>query len=230
MHSMGLSVLPKSIDWRTKGAVTDVKEQGECGSCWAFSTVGALEGAQFRKTGRLVSLSVQNLIDCSDPKLRIREKCHGRQLHRAFEFIKENGGIDTDRSYPYKGIGGICKYNPKNAGAKLRDVKDISEGDELKLQQAIATIGPISISVDSSRESFQHYSGGIYYDRKCSSNVYDLDHSMVVIGYGTDKNGKDYYIIKNSYGTDWGEKGYMRLARNRNNHCGIANDAMYPVV
>lgn len=211
---MGLSALPKSIDWRTKGAVTSVKEQGHCGSCWAFSTAGALEGAYFRKTGHLVSLSVQNLVDCSNPKLSIYNKCHGRPLHQAFEYIRENGGIDTDKSYPYKATGGSCEYNPKNAVVTLRGVKDLPEGNEFLLQQAIAKIGPISISVDSSRESFQHYSGGIYYDPKCSSNVEDLDHSMLVVGYGTDKKGRDYYIIKNSYGTDWGEKGIFLAGTN----------------
>lgn len=227
---MGLAhaAIPKSIDWRTKGYVTKVKEQGDCGSCWAFSVTGAIEGQKFRKTGSLVQLSVQNLVDCMNKNER--HKCNGQSRHEAMDYIKHNGGIDTERAYPYKAIAGSCKYNPRNSAATLKSYKDIPEGDETLLQQSIANIGPISVCVDASHDSFQHYSGGIYYEPKCGSSDDDLDHAVLAVGYGTDKHGKDYYIIKNSWGRDWGEVGYMRLARNRKNHCGIATDATYPII
>lgn len=231
LHLMQLAhaAIPKSVDWRTKGAVSDVEEQSHCGSCWAFSVVGALEGQHFRKTGRLIELSPQNLVDCIDS--HAHNKCSGQSRHEAMDYIKHNGGIDTERTYPYRAVGGSCKYSSRNSGATLNGYKDIPEGDETSLQQAIANIGPISVCVDASHDSFQHYSGGIYYEPKCGCRDDDLDHAVLVVGYGTDsKTGKDYYLLKNSWGTDWGISGYMKLARNGKNHCGIATDATYPVI
>lgn len=231
-HVIGLAYtsLPKSIDWRTKGAVSEVEDQGDCGSCWAFSVAGALEGQHFRKTGVLVQLSPQNLVDCINPKSDACEKCRGQPRHEAMDYIKRNGGIDTEKTYPYRAVGGSCKYRARNSGATLRTYKNLPEGNERSLQQAIANIGPISVCVDASHDSFQQYSGGIYYEPKCGSHDDDLTHAVLAVGYGTDKHGRDYYIIKNSWGTDWGEKGYMRLARNRKNHCGVATDATYPTI
>lgn len=251
-HLMQLAnaVLPESIDWRTKGAVTDVEEQGKCGSCWAFSILGALESQQFRKTGHLIQLSPQNLVDCANAK----HKCEGQSRHNAMDYIKRNG-VETERMYPYRAVGGKCKYNRRKSVATLKGYRDLPEGDETRLQQAIANVGPISVCVDASHKSFQHYSGGIYYEPKCGSSDDDLDHAVLVVGYSTDRNGKDYYIVKNSWGEDWGrkkkrfvalhffpislfiqftrfsgEKGYMKLARNQNNHCGVATIATYPIV
>lgn len=219
--------LPKSIDWRQKGAVTAVKDQGDdCGSCWSFSTTGALEGQYFRKTGKLISLSEQNLIDCTNP--HGYSKCSGRSRHDAFEWIKDHGGIETEKSYPYKGVGGSCKYERKCAAATLRKYVDIRKGDEKKLQEAIATIGPISIAVDASHRSFQFYSSGIYYEPKCKPDK--MDHAVLVVGYGTDRHDRDFYIVKNSWGKHWGESGYMRMSRNRRNNCGVATSGIYPIV
>lgn len=138
------AILPKSVDWRIKGAVTEVKNQAHGQVCWAFSTTGALEGQHFRKTGHLVSLSEQNLIDCINST--DQNSCATRSRHEAFEYIKNNGGIDTEMSYPYEAMSGSCKYKSKNLGAKLQGYNDVPEGDERKLQEAIATIGPISVS------------------------------------------------------------------------------------
>lgn len=219
--------LPKSIDWRKKGAVTNVKRQGKnCGSCWAFSSVGALEGQHYRKTGHLLSLSPQNLIDCTDT--HGKGKCHGRSRHEAFDWIKEHGGIESDKMYPYRAKGGPCKYNKNRSVATLRGYMDIPIGDEKKLQDAIANIGPISVALDTSHESFWYYSSGIYYEPKCNDD--NLNHALLAVGYGTDEKGRDYFILKNSWGDNWGEDGYIRIARNKKNHCGIASSATYPVV
>lgn len=220
---------PPSVDWRIDGAVTAIKDQGdECGSCWAFSTTGALEGQHFRKTGKLVSLSEQNLVDCSS--VYGNEGCDGGWIENAFQYIKDNGGIDTEKTYPYKATENGCKFKKRVSGAIVNGYVDIPEGNESKLMAAIATIGPISIAMDSSHESFQFYSSGIYYEPKCQRRLDKLDHAMLAVGYGTDKRTRDYYIVKNSWGTDWGDRGYIKMARNRKNHCGIATDAKFPLV
>lgn len=219
--------LPKSIDWRNKGAVTKVKRQGEnCGSCWAFSTVGALEAQHFRNTGRLVSLSPQNLIDCTDT--HGNGKCVGRSRREAWDWIREHDGIESERMYPYKGRGGRCKYKKERSVATLRDYMFVPSGDEMKLQEAIANIGPISVAIDASHESFWYYSSGIYHEPNCNEDY--INHAVLVVGYGVDEKGREYYIIKNSWGENWGEDGYMKLARNKKNHCGIASSATYPIV
>lgn len=146
----------------------------------------------------------------------------------AFKYIIENEGINTEESYPYEAIDGTCKYNPESPVATAKNFVEIYIEDEDELTVAIANIGPVSVTIDSSHESFQFYSEGIYYEQQC--NECYLTHSALVVGYGTDENGEDYYIVKNSWGKSWGDKGYIKMARNRNNHCGIATLATYPLV
>ncbi|KAI4465798.1 cysteine protease family c1-related [Holotrichia oblita] len=217
--------LPPRVDWRKQGAVTEVKNQGQCGSCWAFSATGSLEGQHFRKTKKLISLSEQNLVDCSE---RFgNQGCEGGLMTNAFKYVKANHGIDTEKSYPYEAEDDRCRYNSKNSGATDTGYKNIPSGNEKALQSAVATVGPVSVGIDASLPSFQFYSGGIYYEPECSTE--EIDHGVLAVGYDS-QGGHDYWIVKNSWGEDWGMQGYINMARNKENNCGIATMASYPLV
>jgi len=217
---------PASVDWRTQGYVTPVKDQGQCGSCWAFSAIASLEGQNFKKTGTLVSLSEQNLVDCSGKFGN--QGCNGGWMDQAFQYIQDNKGVDTEASYPYTAQDGACAFNPATIGATVTGFTDVAKGDESALTDAIAANGPISVAIDASNESFQLYSSGVYDEPACSSSL--LDHGVTAVGYDTDASGVAYYIVKNSWAEVWGMKGYINMSRNKNNQCGIASAASWPLV
>uniref|UniRef100_A0A8C6J8G1 Cathepsin K n=1 Tax=Melopsittacus undulatus TaxID=13146 RepID=A0A8C6J8G1_MELUD len=212
---------PAAVDWRRKGYVTPVKNQGQCGSCWAFSAVGALEGQLKRRTGNLLALSPQNLVDC----VATNDGCGGGYMTNAFEYVRHNRGIDSEDAYPYIGQDQSCMYSPTGKAAKCRGYREIPVGNERALKRAVARIGPIAVGIDASLPSFQFYSRGVYYDQSC--NGQNINHAVLAVGYGTQK-GTKHWIIKNSWGEEWGNKGYVLLARNRDNACGIANLASFP--
>lgn len=217
--------LPKSVDWREVGAVSSVKDQELCGCCWAFATIGAVEGQRFLKDCKpLISLSVQNLVDCTESNVG----CLGGVVDNAYQYIMDNNGIATEESYPYKSMDSECKFNATSkVNITIRGYRDIDKGDEQQLQDALANVGPISVALQATHDSFQHYKSGIYHEPKCDPNK--VDHGVLAVGYGADKDGQEYYIVKNSWGTKWGENGYVKIPRNKNNHCGIATQANYPI-
>lgn len=181
-----------------------------------------MEGQNFRKTGKLISLSEQNLVDCSHEN----GGCEGGNMELAFEFIKNEGGINTEDSYPYEASVGSCRYDKKNIGATVTGHKVIQVGNEDDLMKAVASVGPISVAIVVTN-SFMKYRSGVFYDATCSGK--EITHAVLVVGYGTE-NGDDYWLVKNSWGAGWGDKGYIKMARNKNNNCDIATYALYPTL
>jgi len=222
--------LPVSIDWRQSGVVTGIKNQGQCGSCWSFSATGSMEGAHALATKNLTSLSEENLVQCSQKEGD--QGCNGGLMDDAFQYVITNKGIDTEASYPYTSgngqTGGPCAFKKVNIGATISSFKDVTSGSESALQVAVGTIGPVSVAIDASHQSFQFYSGGIYYEPACSST--QLDHGVLSVGYGANSTGTQFWLVKNSWGTDWGLAGYIMMSRNHGNNCGIATAASYPIV
>ncbi|XP_009390652.2 cysteine protease XCP1-like [Musa acuminata AAA Group] len=216
--------LPRSVDWRKKGAVTPVKNQGGCGSCWAFSTVAAVEGISQIVTGNLTSLSEQELIDCDTT---FNHGCKGGLMDYAFAFIIASGGLRTEEDYPYLMEEGTCEE--KRGGLELvvtiSGYEDVPRNSEESFLKTLAH-QPVSVAVEASGRDFQFYRGGIF-DGPCGTQ---LDHGVAAVGYGTSK-GQDYIMVKNSWGPSWGEKGYIRMKRNtgkREGQCGIYKMASYP--
>ncbi|KAK9721045.1 Cathepsin propeptide inhibitor domain (I29) [Popillia japonica] len=201
---------PESIDWRELGAVTPVKNQGLCASCHAFSAAGAVEGQNFRKYGVLVELSPQNLVDCPQEKKYQSFGCNGGYVDENFKYIKENPGINVDPTYVYEAANGPCRFKPDSIGANVTGYVDIPEGDEKALEAAVAALGPVSVGIDASQMTFQFYSQGVYYDEDCKNEAKSVNHAVLVVGFGREPDGQKYWLVKNSYGPEWGNGGYIK--------------------
>jgi cathepsin L len=217
------SSLPASVDWTTKGAVTGVKDQGQCGSCWSFSATGSTEGAWFLAKGQLVSLSEQQLMDCS--KSEGNNSCEGGLMDYAFEYIISNKGICAESAYPYTAQdSNTCK--PCTNVASISSYQDVAQTED-DLAAAV-TQQPVSVAIEADQSAFQFYSSGVL-TGACGTN---LDHGVLAVGFGTD-SGVDYWKVKNSWGGSWGMSGYVLIQRNNSQNggqCGIHLAASYPVV
>jgi len=214
---------PSPVDWRKKGAVTPVKDQGQCGSCWAFSATGSMEGAWFLAKKNLVSLSEQQLVDCS--QAQGNQGCNGGLMDNAFQYVIANGGITDEGDYPYTAVDGTCNTEATSM-VKISSFTDVTQGDEGALLTAVMK-QPVSVAIEADQQVFQMYSGGVLDDPSCGTN---LDHGVLAVGFDTDSDsGKDFWIVKNSWGQNWGEQGYIRMVRNKN-QCGISAEPSYPVV
>ncbi|XP_076923975.1 senescence-specific cysteine protease SAG39-like [Bidens hawaiensis] len=222
---VNLTTVPSSMDWRQKGAVTPVKDQGQCGCCWAFSAVAATEGINKLSTGNLISLSEQELVDCDTSGED--QGCNGGLMDEAFKFIIQNSGITTETNYPYQGIDGTCSTTKESSHvAKITGYEDVPASSEAALLKAVA-MQPVSVAIDASGRDFQSYQSGVF-TGECGT---ELDHGVTAVGYGTADDGTEYWLVKNSWGTTWGEEGYNRMQRDVDSEdglCGIAMMAPYP--
>jgi len=216
-----------SLDWVAKGAVTPIKDQGQCGSCWSFSATGSIEGAVQIKSGKLISLSEQQLMDCSVPEGD--QSCEGGLMDDAFQFVLDNKGICAEADYPYVAKDEACKKTCKSVST-ITGFVDVptdpsNPNNETGLMAAVM-MGPVSIAIEADQPVFQLYTGGVITSAACGTN---LDHGVLIVGFGTDtKTNVDYWTVKNSWGNKWGEAGYVRLARNQN-ECGLNSMSSYPL-
>ena len=222
----GASGAPASVDWINKGAVTSVKDQGQCGSCWTFSATGAIEGAWAISKGQLVDLSEQELVDCATGISYGSRGCQGGQMEGAFKFVIENGQCSLS-SYPYTAKDGTCQKC--SAVAHITSCSDVKPNDQVSMKAAVAQ-QPVAVAIEADTRYFQSYSSGILTSSSCGTS---LDHGVLTVGYG-EENGQKYWLVKNSWGTTWGDKGYVKIARTESTNdpgiCGIAMDPSFPTV
>ncbi|XP_004480426.1 pro-cathepsin H [Dasypus novemcinctus] len=221
----GTGPYPPSVDWRKKGNfITPVKNQGSCGSCWTFSTTGALESAIAIATGKLLPLAEQQLVDCAGNFNN--HGCRGGLPSQAFEYIRYNNGIMGEDTYPYKAWEGTCKFQSEEAIAFVKDVANITLNDEEAMVEAVALYNPVSFAFEVT-DDFLSYSKGIYSSTSCHKTPDKVNHAVLAVGYG-EKNGIPYWIVKNSWGPHWGINGYFLIERGKN-MCGLAACASYPI-
>ncbi|KAL3985039.1 Papain cysteine protease family protein [Acanthocheilonema viteae] len=214
--------LPKSVDWRKKGFVTPIKNQGQCGSCYAFATAAALESYHKMKSRKLINLSPQNIVDCTTGYGNYG--CDGGFMPLTFKYAMKYG-IAKESNYPYVGVLQRCQWKQQIAVARDKGYMEVESGNELALQRAVAKYGPVTVGIPGYHHTFQFYKSGIYARPGCNNP----DHAVLVVGYGTHRTYGDYWIIKNSWGTSWGDGGYGYIARNKGNMCSIASMASFPI-
>lgn len=216
-------MLPTTVDWRGSGADSPVKDQASCGSCWAFGTIGPLETAYFRETGKQLLLSEQNLMDCG--WYLNNKACFGGYQDIGLQWLMDRGKVATQEAYPYQGVDNFCTEQGRDHINFDGDFVT-TDGSEYALKEAIFTKGPMTVSVDAAPDSFVFYSSGVYNNSACKSDYADLDHAVLVSGYGTTEEGHDYWLVKNTWSALWGDKGYIKIARHPQD-CGIATQPMY---
>lgn len=217
-------LIPNNFDWREKNAVSSVKNQGDCGGCWAFSATGAIEGLVSIKKNVLYNLSQQELIDCSSNYGN--HGCEGGSMNLAFQYVVDNG-LCLNISYPYEGIDDNCEKKDCKSVVKINNYTNIVNNDEKVLKRAVYQ-QPVSVAIQANKRSFQLYHSGIYSDLDCGTQ---LDHGVLLVGYGYDLfHDMDYWIIKNSWGKTWGEEGYIRIQRNIDDPRGLCGVAMQPSI
>ncbi|KAM0825227.1 hypothetical protein ACQ4PT_069693 [Festuca glaucescens] len=218
---------PASVDWLASGAVTEVKNQGQCGSCWAFSTVAVVEGIHQIKTGKLVSLSEQELVDCDT----LDDGCDGGVSYHALQWITTNGGLTAEDDYPYTAKDDTCNTTKlSHHTASISGFQRVATRSEASLANAVS-MQPVAVSIEAGGTNFQHYSNGVY-NGPCGTQ---LNHGVTVVGYGQDEqSGEKYWIVKNSWGEKWGDKGYLRMKKDiidkTEGICGIAIRPSFPLM
>ncbi|KAI4296902.1 hypothetical protein L6164_036822 [Bauhinia variegata] len=226
LRPLNLDDVPASMNWTKEGAVTPIRNQGQCGSCWAFAAAAAVEGITQIKTGKLIPLSEQQLVDCSTNGGN--DGCKGGWPDNAFQYIIDNNGLANETGYPYRnGANGTCRGSLVSAAARISGYKRVPANNEGQLLQAVA-MQPVSVNIGV-HEDFIKYERGIFKGR-CNET---LNHIVTIVGYGTDDGGAKYWLIKNSWGQSWGEGGYGRMLRDSGSPeglCGIAMEASYPII
>ena len=226
------TIIPHSVDWREQGVVTNVKNQGDCGSCWSFSSTGSIEGINAIHFRRLHNASEQQLMDCSTEEGN--QGCMGGLMDNAFKYVINNNGLCSEMEYPYQMQQGECQADQCRNVVSISDYSDVEPNNERLLMRAVAQ-QPVSVAIQANLSSFKFYKSGVYQDQECGDQ---LDHGVLIVGYGEDDSqGLDYWIVKNSWTSNWGDEGYIKILRNYEKQggnssgmCGIAMQPSIPII